>query len=108
MQEFRIFATAGEAYRFLVREIGTILRLCWLPLLLVTLIQIIVTVLLIGQHDLFDDTFAFFASPAAVAGWAIRSLVSIIGTAIAAVALHRVILFGCSRFCHWPFMRCWQ
>lgn len=94
VQEFRVLATAGEAYRFLFRELGTILRLCWLPLLLVTVIQIVATILLIGQHDLFDDTFAFFTSPAALAGWTIRVFVSVIGTSIAAVALHRVILFG--------------
>jgi len=94
MSDFKVFATAGEVYRFLLREFATILRLSWLPLLLVTLVQNVATVTLIGQHDLFENPFAFFVSPAAVAGWTIKILISVIGTTIAAVALHRVILFG--------------
>lgn len=91
MQGLPVLATVSAAYRFVFREIGTILRLSWLPLLLVTLIQNATAALIIGQQN---DASAAFASPSVWAGWGIRALVFALGTSIVAVALHRVILFN--------------
>lgn len=91
MQKLPVLATAAATYRFLFREIVTILKLSWLPLLLVTIIQNVATVMLIGQHA---DAAAAFAQPSVWAGWAVRALVFALGTSMVAVALHRVILFG--------------
>lgn len=91
MQGLPVLATASAAYRFLAREIVTILRLSWLPMLLVTVIQNVATVVLIGQQN---DASAAFASPSVWAGWGVRALVFALGTSMVAVALHRVILYG--------------
>src|SRR5262245_34476934 len=91
MQRLPVLATAAASYRFLVGEIVTILRLSWLPLLLVTLIQNAASAFIIGAQN---HAAAAFASPSVWAGWAIRAFVFALGTSMVAVALHRVILFG--------------
>ena len=99
-----MFATAGLAYRFLLHEAGTILRLSWFPILVVTIIQY------------FAARAQFAAMRSALEAGDIRALsgfsptwhwqilgglVAILGTAIVAVALHRVILFGDRRPSHY-------
>jgi hypothetical protein len=95
MPEFRVFAAAGQAYGFLLREFVTILRLTWLPLLLSVVIQNFVTITVLPEVIQGPgSTTAVLSSPAGLFGWAVIWIAFLAGTAIAAVALHRVILFG--------------
>jgi hypothetical protein len=92
-----VFATAGLAYQFLLREAGTILRLSWFVLLIVTIIQYFaMRAQFAGMRSAFEsgkiNPLTMF-SP--TWQWQIVNFgVAILGSAIVAVALHRVILLG--------------
>jgi hypothetical protein len=95
MADFKVFATAGEAYRFLARELGTILRLSWLPLLIATVLQNFIAIAVMGRTGAnVPDPSTSLLSPSALFAAAIGFFIIVAGTAIVAVALHRVILFG--------------
>jgi hypothetical protein len=94
MHKLPVMATAGEAYRFLLREFGTIVRLTWLPLLILAVIQYFAAR---AQFDALRESLASGGSLEASAGpfWqGLELIVALAGGAIVAVALHRVILFG--------------
>jgi hypothetical protein len=92
-----VFATAGLAYQFLLREAGTILRLSWFPLLIVTIIQYFA---MRAQFTAMRSAFESGNVGAVnmnfpVWQWQIANIVvALLGSAIVAVALHRVILLG--------------
>jgi len=97
LHRLAVFATAGRAYQFLLREAGTILRLSWFPLLFVTIIQYFA----VHAHFAAMRSALAAGSPAALTGfspvwqWQIaNTIVTVLGSAIVAVALHRVILLG--------------
>jgi hypothetical protein len=110
MQKIHVSATAGRAYGFLFREFGTILRLSWLPLLLVILVQY--SALIVFEPVEPERTkpgaspFAIFAEIIGLIGpgGMLGLFAGIIGTAIVAVALHRVILFGERRHGHFFYL----
>jgi hypothetical protein len=89
-----VFATVSRAYSFLINDFSTILRLSWLPLLLTSIVQYF------AAQATYDSVVAALEARDLAAGsgprlWEMVSgLVGIAGTAIVAVALHRVILFG--------------
>ncbi|NWG23342.1 MAG: hypothetical protein HXY30_02815 [Pseudorhodoplanes sp.] len=94
MHKLPVFATVGRAYSFLVNECGTIVRLSWLALLLVTLVQYF------AARATYEEMVAALEARnlAAASGprmWeAVSGIFGVVGTAVVAVALHRVILFG--------------
>ena len=97
MQTFPVFATIVAAYRFLVRELPTIVRLTWAPLAIVAIIQYL------SAHHVLGDMATILASGDATAGaaqgrytgWVVfTAVLEILGTAVVAVALHELILFG--------------
>jgi hypothetical protein len=107
MHKLPVFETAGRAYQFLLRDAGTILRLSWLPLLVVTVVQHFV---LRAQFAAMRTALEAGNVAAASGGswrWQILNfVVTIAGTSIVAVALHRVILMGDrqpGRFVHFAF-----
>lgn len=79
-----VFATIATAYRFLFHKFWLILRLSWLPLLIVT-----------GAQYFSDRTDSSTAGPFEDLILQIAlSCVQAIGYSVVAVALHRIILFG--------------
>jgi hypothetical protein len=97
MHKLPVFATAGRAYAFLVRKFGTILRLSWFVIVLVLIVQYLAArALYAAMRPAIEarDVVAF-ANLASMSPWQIiNALAMMLGTAIVAVALHRVILFG--------------
>src|SRR3954471_16381255 len=96
MQTFSVFATIVASYRFLVRELPAIVRLTWAPLAIVAIIQYLsarhVLSAMAPQLALGDVTAG---TRGTYAGWiAFRITVEMIGTAIVAVPLHELVLFG--------------
>jgi hypothetical protein len=97
MRKLPVFATAGRAYGFLLREFATILRLAWFPTLVVVIVQYFATrALYAAMRSMIEaGNIAGASALATVSPWQIVSVVALLlGTAIVAVALHRVILFG--------------
>ena len=97
MQKLPLFDVIGNTYRFLFREWWTILRLSWFPLLIVTVVNFYVGwVTMTRMGAVFQgaptDIFSGVSQNVTLSG--ISALVMMLGTAIVAVALHRVILFG--------------
>lgn len=94
MQKLPVFATVNRAFAFLIHEFSTIVRLSWLPLAITTLVQYFAAratydaaVAALEARSLADSQGPSF--------WeAVSGLIGVAGTAIVAVALHRVILFG--------------
>jgi Membrane domain of glycerophosphoryl diester phosphodiesterase len=109
MHTLPVFETAGRAYQFLLREAGAILRLSWLPLLIVTVVQYFA----VRAHFSALRTALEAGNSTAVTAdsltwrWQILNfVVTIAGTSIAAVALHRLILMGDRKpgsFLHFAF-----
>jgi hypothetical protein len=101
MHRLAILATVGQAYRFLFGELGTIIRLSWLPC------AAFIAVLLVL---LFANIAPPAKNEAEATPWTIVTLFAIATSIISiiAVALHRVILFGDrkeGRFGHFAFGR---
>ena len=101
MHKLPVFATAREAYAFLWRERGAILRLSWFPLLLVTVVAFFaVRARVESYREVFSAGDVARAAAAASSAtsysfWDLTNdLAQVAGTAIVAVALHRVILFN--------------
>jgi hypothetical protein len=95
MRKLPVFDIAKRAYGFLARDFGMIVRLSWLPLLLVTVVQFFANRSLYA--NLGDDPAAYTDSFQSMSGlllWLANIAANFIGTAIVTVALHRVILFG--------------
>ncbi len=91
MNKLPVFQTIGHAYRFARREVWTIIRLAWFPILVVSIVQYG------AAYALIDAIMASggATSPASVAVSSLLTYaVSVIGGSMVAVALHRVILFG--------------
>lgn len=94
MYRLPVFATVNRAYAFLINDFSTIVRLSWLPLLLATIVQYV------AAHAIYDSAVAALEARTPPSGdwpsfWeSVSGLIGIVGTAIVAVALHRVILFG--------------
>jgi len=106
-----VLETAGRAYQFLLREAGTILRLSWLPLLVVTIIQYFVIRAQFSAIRSALEAGKVGAMTGISPMWQwqfLNFVVTIFGTAVVAVALHRVILLGDrkpGRFAHVAFGR---
>lgn len=101
MHTLPVFAIAREAYAFLWRERGAILRLSWFPLLLVTIVAFFaIRARIESYREVFSAGDVAKAAAAATAAtsysfWDLTNdLAQVTGTAIVAVALHRVILFN--------------
>ena len=111
LHQLPVFETAGRAYQFLLRDAGTILRLSWLPMLVVTVVQYFALRAHIGamRAALEAGNAKALAGLAPLWGWHFaNSVVALVGGAIVAVALHRVILLGDrhpGRFAHLAFGR---
>jgi hypothetical protein len=97
MPDLPVLATAGEAYRFLGRELPTIVRLSWATLIIVILAQTLIA------RAVFAEMGALLARGDVVAAAAVgrhptwlglKSAVEMIGTGVVAVAIHQLILFG--------------
>src|SRR5262245_14379671 len=97
MPDLPVIATTVAAYRFLARELATIVRLSWAALLIVALIQY-----LLARRVLADMAAALAEGDlmaAAARGhdplWlTLKFAANIVGTAIVAVAIHQLILCG--------------
>ena len=90
MTSLPVFATIGTAYRFLVREFVTVVRLAWFPLLVVAVVQYFAAEAeLDGVAARHGAEGPPMASPFDLVHW----VVQIIAFAIVAVSIHRVILF---------------
>jgi hypothetical protein len=87
-----VFATIAAAYRFLAREIATVVRLAWFPLIVVAIVQYFsAEAMLDGLSAGVDGTTEqTLASPYDLIEWVVQILV----VAIVGVSLHRLILFG--------------
>jgi hypothetical protein len=88
MASLPVFATVGAAYRFLVREFVTVLRLAWFPLIVVAVVQYF------AAQAAFDAVATTgedgpVASPYDLVQWVVQTVVF----AIVAVSLHRLILY---------------
>ena len=97
MHKLPVFATAGLAYQFLLREAGTILRLSWFPLLIVTIIQYFaMRAQFAAMRSAFESgNIGALNMNFPMWQWQIANIVvALLGSAIVAVALHRVILLG--------------
>jgi|SRR5215475_1637506 len=97
MHDLAVVATTVAAYRFLMRELATIIRLSWAAFLFVALAHYIVARMVLDQMAARLETGDVMA--AAVIGhdpaWlALKLSASVLGTAIVAVALHELILCG--------------
>src|SRR5260221_10606987 len=91
MASLPVFRTVGAAYRFLVRDFTTLVRLAWFPLLVLAVVQYF------AAEAALDAVAAGpggedqpIATPYDLVQW----VVQIVVFAIVAVSLHRVILFG--------------
>lgn len=99
MRKLPVLAIAGRTYAFLRDDAVTILRLSWLPLLIAAIFQYAVT---LGMVEAFNASGGSAnmgqAMEAATGAFALKGLLALLTalftTAIVAVALHRVILFG--------------
>lgn len=111
MQKLPVLDTVSQAYAFLWRELGTIIRLSWLPLLIVAIVQYFVMLGIVEMIKASTDVeSAVQVMQGASAGLAVKQflslLVNFLATAIVAVALHCVILFGDRKpgsFAHFAF-----
>ena len=97
MPDLPVLATAGEAYRFLGRELPTIVRLSWATLIVVILAQTLIARTVFAEMGALQARGDVVA--AATAGrhptWlGLKSGIEMIGTGVVAVAIHRLILFG--------------
>jgi hypothetical protein len=97
MPDLPVIATASEAYRFLAREFATIFRLSWATLLIVALVQFLLARTVFGQ--MAAALAQGDVAGAAVTGrhplWlSLKILAEMAGTAIVAVPIHQLILFG--------------
>jgi hypothetical protein len=97
LHKLPVVETAGRACQFVLRDAGTILRLSWFPLLVVTIVQYF------AMRAQFSAMRSAFESGNVNAlntfsplwHWQIvNAIATFVGTAIVAVALHRVILLG--------------
>jgi hypothetical protein len=92
MTKLPIFATIATAYRFLLREFVTVVRLVWFPLLVVAIVQYLAaeTTLDALAASQAAGTDQPIASPYDLIEW----IAQIVVFAIVGVLLHRLILFG--------------
>ena len=92
-----VFATAIEAYRFLLREFATVVRLSWATLLIVALVQYLLARTVFSQMAaaLSHGDVAGAAAIGRHPLWlSLKVFAEMTGTAIVAVPLHQLILFG--------------
>src|SRR6476620_2171833 len=98
MRKLPVLAITGRVYAFLWNELGTIVRLAWLPLLLVAVAGYVSSVLLGHYFELPGESQNLKPVVKGLPGFALKNtvaaIIDLIGLAIAAVAWHRVILFG--------------
>jgi hypothetical protein len=97
MHELPVIATTAAAYRFLARELGTIVRLSWAALFIVAIVQYLVSrgVLAKMAAALAEgDVTAAAASGHDPLWLTLKFGADIVGAAIVAVAIHQLILFG--------------
>ncbi|MBI1209912.1 MAG: hypothetical protein GC190_00475 [Alphaproteobacteria bacterium] len=104
MHKLPVLATLSNAIAFVPLNLMTIVRLTWLPLLLIGLVQLAVSywrlseMIEMMQH--FDPGSMFkvpTTQPLASLGWPVSValyVLQLISIAVVAVALHRVILFN--------------
>jgi hypothetical protein len=97
MPDLPVLATTVEAYRFLAREVATIVRLSWATLVIVILVQTLIARSALGQMGalLAAGDVAGAAAIGRHPAWlGTKSAVEMVGTGLVAVAIHRLILFG--------------
>jgi hypothetical protein len=97
MHELPVIATTVAAYRFLARELATIVRLSWAALFLVAFVQYLVARGALAEmaSALADGNIMAAAASGHDPLWlTLKFAAQIIGTAIVAVAIHELILFG--------------
>jgi hypothetical protein len=94
MHRIPVFATIANAYRFVVRDFGTIVRLSWFLLLIAILLQYFATRALY-QHviDAVSEQRVLELLAFSVLQYGALFVQGMVAS-IVAVALHRVILFG--------------
>lgn len=97
MQTFPVFAAMGAAYRLLIRELPTVVRLTWAPLAVVAIVQYLSARYIIGEMAaaLAQGDWSAGTNTDGYRGWLpLRTTIEMVGTAIVAVALHELALFG--------------
>ena len=98
MHKLPVMATVGRAYAFLRDELGTIIRVSWLLFLVTAIVQYVATLRAVeafrSSADLDSAMRAMQESSGTGVSDILVFLIGIVATAIVAVALHRVILFG--------------
>jgi hypothetical protein len=97
LQKLPVFATAARAYRFMLRESETILRLSWFPFLVLSLVEYFAnraqSAAIRSAMERADAQST--AGLSAILLWQIPVLVGTVTViSMVAVALYRVILFG--------------
>lgn len=92
--------TIGDAYRFVYREMGTILRLAWFPVAVLVAIDFAMLAMGPTVVSLVPGNARPYWMPA-LARDVVAFLVPALAFAMIAVALHRVILFGDRRRGTW-------
>ena len=87
-----VFATVATAYRFLLREIATVIRLAWFPFLVVAIVQYFAAEAMLDGLAVDGAATAgqTIASPYDFVEW----IVQVVVLAIVGVSLYRLILFG--------------
>jgi len=95
MRQLPAIEVVKQSYRFLSSELATVIRLAWFPLLIVSAVQYFVERqslegMIVAMQS--GDVFAALSQPRWPA--LVATLLALLGGAIVAVAIHRVILFG--------------
>src|SRR5258708_37076488 len=91
MASLPVLRTVGAAYRFLVRDFTTLVRLAWFPLLVLAVVQYLAAE---ATLDAVAGGPGGEDQPVATPYDLVQWVVQIVVFAIVAVSLHRVILFG--------------
>jgi len=97
MHDVPVVATTAAAYRLVVRELATVMRLSWATLFIVALIQYFLARTVLAQMASAlaqNDVFAAAAVGRDPVWLTLKIGVDMIGTAIVAVAIHELVLFA--------------
>lgn len=96
MNPLPVYDIIVDSYKFLVRELGTIVRLTWLPLLIVAVIRYAIASHALGAMTADIDAGAsvsqFASSYWGMTVW--HAAVDLVGITLVAVSIHQLILFG--------------
>ena len=97
MHPLPVMATTVAAYRLVAREFATVLRLSWAVLAIAALLQLFLASTVLGQMaaELGHGNIVMAAAIGRDPLWlTLKSGIEAVGTAVVAVAIHELVLFG--------------